>query len=93
MNATQTYQQAFRTICTPHSNSLKEAFIPNEYIGQKLEVIVFPQYEEPDYNEETLAAMQEADDIASGKIKAKSYSNHRELVAEIEAEIAAEGNN
>ncbi|MCL2655627.1 MAG: type II toxin-antitoxin system RelB/DinJ family antitoxin [Coriobacteriia bacterium] len=36
----------------------------------------------PQYNAETLAAMQEARDIASGKIKAKSYSSVKEMIAE-----------
>ena len=40
----------------------------------------------PKYNEETLAAIQEARDIASGKIKAKSYASVKEMVAEIDAE-------
>jgi hypothetical protein len=60
--------------------------IPSEYIGHKLEIIVFPQYEEPKYNAETLAAMQEAEDIALGKIQTKSYKT----VAEMHADILAE---
>ena len=36
------------------------------------------------YNKETLAAMQEARDIASGKIKTKSYSSVREMIEELE---------
>ena len=40
----------------------------------------------PKYNEETLAAMQEAQDIASGKIKAKSYHSVKEMLAELDAE-------
>jgi len=41
-------------------------------------------------NEETLAALQEARDIASGKIKVKSYSSHKDLFAELEAEARRE---
>ena len=40
----------------------------------------------PAYNEETLAAMQEARDIASGKIKSKSYSSLQEMIDEVELE-------
>ena len=40
----------------------------------------------PSYNEETLAAIQEARDIASGKIKSKSYSSLQEMIYEIEAD-------
>ena len=40
----------------------------------------------PKYNEETLAAMQEARDIASGKIKSKSYSSLQEMIDEIDLE-------
>jgi len=43
-------------------------------------------YEEPEYNEETLAAMQEARDIMSGKIKTKVYSSVEEMHADILAE-------
>ena len=44
----------------------------------------------PRYNEETLAAMREARDIASGKIKSKSYSSVKEMIEEIEAEASEE---
>ena len=40
----------------------------------------------PKYNDVTLAAMQEARDIASGKIKAKSYSSVKEMVAELDSD-------
>ncbi|MCL2050485.1 MAG: type II toxin-antitoxin system RelB/DinJ family antitoxin [Lachnospiraceae bacterium] len=39
----------------------------------------------PKYNEETLAALQEARDIASGKIKTKSYSSVKEMIAELDS--------
>ena len=82
---TQTYPQAYRTVCTPSGNRL-DAVIPKEYIGQKLEIIVFPQYEETEYNEETLAAMQEVRDIRAGKIKTKSYATVAEMNAALDAE-------
>ena len=44
----------------------------------------------PQYNAETLAAMQEAMDIASGKVYAKSYSSLAELNAELNAEYDEE---
>ncbi|MCL2628909.1 MAG: type II toxin-antitoxin system RelB/DinJ family antitoxin [Oscillospiraceae bacterium] len=47
----------------------------------------------PQYNEETLSAMQEANDIASGKVNAKSYSSLAELNAELDAEYAEEYEN
>ena len=40
----------------------------------------------PRYNAETLAAMQEARDISSGKIKTKSYTSVLEMVAELESD-------
>ena len=40
----------------------------------------------PKYNDETLTAMQEARDISSGKIKAKSYSSVKEMIAEFDAD-------
>jgi len=40
----------------------------------------------PRYNDETLAAMQEARDIASGKIKAKSYASVKEMMAELDCD-------
>jgi len=51
MNATQTYPQAYRTTCIPTDSRLVTS-IPSEYIGQRLEIIVFPQYEDPEYNED-----------------------------------------
>lgn len=44
----------------------------------------------PKYNEETLAAMQEAKDILDGKIETKTYNSAEELFAELDAEIKAE---
>ena len=40
----------------------------------------------PQYNKATLAAMQEANDIASGKIAAKNYTSAKELFAELDNE-------
>ena len=40
----------------------------------------------PRYNDETLAAMKEARDIASGKIQTKSYASVKEMVAELGSE-------
>jgi len=40
----------------------------------------------PTYNQDTLAAMQEAKDIADGKIQSKSYSSLQEIIDEINAE-------
>ena len=40
----------------------------------------------PMYNQETLAAMQEARDIADGKIQSKSYSSLQEMINEIDDE-------
>ena len=40
----------------------------------------------PRYNDETLAAMQEARDISSGKIKPKSYTSVKEMIAEFDSE-------
>lgn len=47
-------------------------------------------FDMPDYNRETLEAMQEALDIEAGKIQAKRYHSADELFAEIDAEIANE---
>ncbi|MBO4908019.1 MAG: type II toxin-antitoxin system RelB/DinJ family antitoxin [Lachnospiraceae bacterium] len=38
----------------------------------------------PRYNKETEAAMQEARDIAAGKVKARSYSSAHELFTELD---------
>jgi len=40
----------------------------------------------PKYNEETLAAMREARYISNGKIKAKSYTSVKEMIAELDTE-------
>jgi len=39
-----------------------------------------------EYNAETLAAIQEAEDIAMGKIQAKSYKTVAEMEADLDAE-------
>ena len=45
-------------------------------------------YEEP--NAETMAALQESEDILSGKISAKTYSSASELIREAQEEVDAE---
>ncbi|MCL2220055.1 MAG: hypothetical protein FWC23_08125 [Chitinispirillia bacterium] len=82
-----TLQQAFRAVCVPQEGTLNVQ-IPGEYIGREVEVIVLPVWEKnkPDYNAETLAAMQETLDIMDGKIKVKSYATVEEMNADIDAE-------
>jgi len=80
-----TLQQAFRTVCVPQTDRI-DMSIPSEYIGQEIEVIVFPLWKENKYNAETLAAMQETLDILDGKIKVKSYATVEEMNADIDAE-------
>jgi len=81
-----TLQQAFRTVCVPKSDRIDMA-IPSEYIGQEIEVIVFPLWKnEYGYNKETLTAMQETLDILDGKIKVKSYATVEEMNADIDSE-------
>jgi len=79
--------QAYRTTCVPAENKL-ETFIPSEYIGREIEIIILPLDGEsqPEYNAETLAAMQEARDIMAGKIKTKRYKTVEEMDADIDAE-------
>jgi len=78
--------QAYRTTCVPKWNDRLDILIPNEYIGRKIEIIILPQADEPEYNEETLAAMQEALDIMDGKIKVKSYKTVEEMESDLDAE-------
>jgi len=79
--------QAYRTTCVPAENRL-ETFIPNEYIGREIEIIILPLGVEnqPEYNAETLTAMQEARDIMAGKIKTKKYKTAAEMHADILSE-------
>lgn len=80
-------QQAYRSVCVPCADRL-EMPIPREYIGREVEVIVLPLWErsEPNYNADTLAAMQETLDIIDGKTKVKSYATVEEMNADIDAE-------
>lgn len=57
------------------------------FLHQSLMVGGLPfEMKQPGYNAETEAAMQEARDIASGKIPAKSYASARELFEELDRE-------
>ena len=82
-----TLQQAFRTVCVPQTDWLNMP-IPREYVNQEVEIIVLPMWKksEPNYNAETLAAMQETLDIMDGKTKVKSYATVAEMNADIDAE-------
>jgi hypothetical protein len=81
-----TLTQAYRTTCIPKENRI-DTIIPNEYIGREIEIVIYPVFDDqPEYNEETRAAIQEARDIMSGKIKTKSYKTVKEMNADIDAE-------
>ena len=59
----------------------------NIFLRQSLMVGGLPfEMKQPRFNQETEAALQEARDIASGGIAAKSYSTAKELFAELDAE-------
>lgn len=59
----------------------------NMFISQSLLVGGIPfDVKIPGYNRETEAAMQEAKEIASGKIKTKSYHSADELFEELDTE-------
>ncbi len=59
----------------------------NIFLHQSLMVGGLPfEMKQPNYNDETEAAMQEAIDIASGKIQAKSYASAKELFEELDRE-------
>jgi len=63
----------------------------NIFLKQSIMVGGLPfEMKQPRYNIETEAAMQEARDIISGKIKSKEYSSADELFKELEAEYKAE---
>ncbi|MDR2732511.1 MAG: hypothetical protein LBB36_04760 [Fibromonadaceae bacterium] len=82
-----TITQAYRTTCIPNRADRIDTLIPPEYVGREIEIVMYPVYDDqPEYNEETLAAIQESRDIMSGKIKAKSYDSMEELYADIDAE-------
>jgi len=76
---------AYRTTCIPASSRI-ETIIPNEYIGREIEIIMLPVDGGAVYNAETLAAMQEARDIMSGKVETKRYKTASEMHADILSE-------
>ena len=59
----------------------------NMFLHQSLIVGGLPfELKQPRYNAVTEAAMQEARDIMSGKIQAKSYSSLQEMLDELDSE-------
>lgn len=64
----------------------------NMFISQSLLVGGMPFTSRiPHFKQETEAAMQESLDIASGKVKAKSYTSAAELFQELDQEMEDEG--
>lgn len=60
----------------------------NIFLRQSLMVGGLPfEMRQPGYNAETEAALQEARDIAAGKIPAKTYASARELFEELDREF------
>ncbi len=57
-------------------------------LTQAYRTTCIPQREDnqPEYNSETLAAMQEARDIMAGKIKTKRYKTVEEMDADIDTD-------
>ena len=63
----------------------------NMFLRQSLFVGGLPfELSQPRYNAETEAAIQEAKDMISGKIKAKQYSTLQEFYADLEEDDDAE---
>ena len=59
----------------------------NMFLSQSLKLGGLPfELRQPRYNAETEAAIQEARDIMSGKIQAKTYSSFSEFLADLDAE-------
>ena len=59
----------------------------NIFLHQSLLVGGLPfEVKKPQYNAETLAAMQEAHDIAAGRKTVKSYASAKELFDELDSE-------
>ncbi len=59
----------------------------NIFLRQSLMVGGLPfEMKQPRYNAATEAALQEARDIAGGKVSTKSYSSARELFEELDSE-------
>ena len=59
----------------------------NMFISQSLLVGGIPfDVRVPRFNQETEAAMKEAEDIAAGRIESKSYHSAEELFAELDEE-------
>jgi DNA-damage-inducible protein J len=59
----------------------------NIFLHQSLMVGGLPfEMKQPRFNTVTETAMQEARDIASGKVQAKSYSSARELTEDLDSE-------
>ena len=57
------------------------------FLHQSLMVGGLPfEVKQPRFNQETEAALQEAQDIASGKIAAKGYRSAKELFTELDAQ-------
>jgi antitoxin component of RelBE/YafQ-DinJ toxin-antitoxin module len=55
-------------------------------LTQAFHTTCIPKDNKPEYNAETLAAIQEAKDIMAGKIKTKRYKTVEEMNADIDAE-------
>ncbi|MBQ6152073.1 MAG: type II toxin-antitoxin system RelB/DinJ family antitoxin [Mogibacterium sp.] len=65
--------------------SLSDAI--NVFLNMSIAEGGFPfEIKQPRYNKETEAAIQEARDIMSGKIKVRTYSSAKELFDELDAE-------
>ena len=70
---------------TPLGLSTTEAV--NIFLHQIMLVGGLPfEVKHPRYNDETIAAMQEARDIAAGKIATKNYANTAELMRDLNSD-------
>ena len=62
--------------------SLSDAI--NAFLRQSIRVGGFPfELRQPPFNQETLEAFREAQDIVDGKVETKAYSSVEDLVADI----------
>ncbi|MCL2102054.1 MAG: hypothetical protein FWH22_10125 [Fibromonadales bacterium] len=75
--------QAYRTTCIPTTDRL-DAIIPSEYIGQKLEIIILPAFEEATQEDDCLTDANIADEITQEMLNSKT--NIRSLATQKEME-------
>ena len=88
VNVEQEDKELFNSICNKLGMNISTAINSDCVIFINTETIPFSLELEPEWNDETIAAFEEAKAISEGKIPAKRYDSWEDAVKDLDLSVA-----